>query len=340
MPFTMFWYLCKTKGWEKKFFFFHLLQHTLLSFAGSCKFFFVGGGWVLELRYFFFLLILDTHYGFLLLYVVFIVFGKKITQKDLIFIVFWCSDNEGSEDFVLQESAPLKDRIFASFKQISEKGVALLVWKILIWGENGVKLGFWGGNWIQGISYIFFICFEKMGSYQLIREKNDARLRWDPQQGDVQVQGETKHLSPRIEVITSDATNNDDLELSFQKFAVSSTSPLSTLPKSSVDHVGQHFRRSKTGSSSTGGSGRVLSLDIFRGITVAVISRLLVWDWGVVVVVVVGSNLLLMCLLLDRFQDSYSLWWLVLGLSFRWMIQCAYCLSWYFPFYHDLYTLR
>lgn len=119
---------------------------------------------------------------------------------------------------------------------------------------------------IKGISYIFL----KMGSYQLIREKKDARLRWDPQQqGDVQVQSEGKSLSsPRIEVITSDAMKDNDLELSSQKFVASPTSPLSTLPQS--DHVGNgghHFRRSK--GCSTSGTGRVLSLDIFRGITVA-----------------------------------------------------------------------
>lgn len=118
----------------------------------------------------------------------------------------------------------------------------------------------------KGISYIFL----KMGSYQLIREKKDARLRWDPQQqGDVQVQSEGKSLSsPRIEVITSDAMKDNDLELSSQKFVASPTSPLSTLPQS--DHVGNgghHFRRSK--GCSTSGTGRVLSLDIFRGITVA-----------------------------------------------------------------------
>ncbi|KAM3281236.1 heparan-alpha-glucosaminide N-acetyltransferase [Capsicum chacoense] len=119
-----------------------------------------------------------------------------------------------------------------------------------------------------------------MGSYQLIREKNDARLRWDPQQqqqqqqqGDVvQVQPEGKNLLyPRIEVITSDVTKDNDLELSFQKFVSSPKSPLSTLPKSSADHIGnggQHFRRSKSGGS-TAGDGRLLSLDIFRGITVA-----------------------------------------------------------------------
>lgn len=120
----------------------------------------------------------------------------------------------------------------------------------------------------KGISYIFL----KMGSYQLIREKKDARLRWDPQQqGDVQVQSEGKSLSsPRIEVITSEATKDNDLELSSQKFVASPTSPLSTLPQSSADHVGNgghHFRRSK--GCSTSGTGRVLSLDIFRGITVA-----------------------------------------------------------------------
>ncbi|XP_015058916.1 heparan-alpha-glucosaminide N-acetyltransferase isoform X2 [Solanum pennellii] len=98
-----------------------------------------------------------------------------------------------------------------------------------------------------------------MGSYQLIREKKDARLRWDPQQlqlGDIIVEGEGKNLSPRIEVITSDATSN---------LEKSPTSPLSTLPKSIGDHGGPHSHRSKTG----GGSGRLLSLDIFRGITVA-----------------------------------------------------------------------
>lgn len=100
-----------------------------------------------------------------------------------------------------------------------------------------------------------------MGSYQLIREKKDARLRWDPQQlqlGDIIVEGEGKNLSPRIEVITSDATSN---------LEKSPISPLSTLPKSIGDHGGPHSHRSKTG----GGSGRLLSLDIFRGITVAVI---------------------------------------------------------------------
>lgn len=120
-----------------------------------------------------------------------------------------------------------------------------------------------GVEWCK--SKLGFVVEErKMGSYQLIREKKDARLRWDPQQGDVIVEGEGKNLSlsPRIEVITSDATsNNNDLELSFQK---SPTSPLSTLPKSSGDHGGPHFRKSKSG-----GSARLLSLDIFRGITVA-----------------------------------------------------------------------
>lgn len=128
-----------------------------------------------------------------------------------------------------------------------------------------------GVEWCK--SKLGFVVEErKMGSYQLIREKKDARLRWDPQQGDVIVEGEGKNLSlsPRIEVITSDATSNNndnDLELSFQK---SPTSPLSTLPKSSGDHGGPHFRKCKSG-----GSARLLSLDIFRGITVAVISHMI-----------------------------------------------------------------
>lgn len=117
-----------------------------------------------------------------------------------------------------------------------------------------------------------------MGSYQLIREKNEVpRLRWDPQQvgeNNVEMQGEVKNFcSPNriIDVITNDGQKeNNDLEL------IALTSPnLTTLPKSSADCVGHHFRtKPKIGSSTTSSgsaSGRLLSLDIFRGITVAVI---------------------------------------------------------------------
>ncbi|KAK4340229.1 hypothetical protein RND71_041691 [Anisodus tanguticus] len=88
----------------------------------------------------------------------------------------------------------------------------------------------------------------KMGSYQLIREKNnDAQLMWEPEHGNVQVQTEANNFSPRIEIITSDGTkDNDNVELAFQKFAPSVTSTGSTV-----------------------GSGHLLSLDIFRRLTVA-----------------------------------------------------------------------
>ncbi|XP_016447995.1 uncharacterized protein LOC107773064 [Nicotiana tabacum] len=87
-----------------------------------------------------------------------------------------------------------------------------------------------------------------MGSYQLIREKNDARLSRDLEQGDMQVEAELRS-------ITSDAQrdNNDHVELA------ALTSPnlfTNTLPISGS-------------SPKTSGDGRLVSLDVFRGITVA-----------------------------------------------------------------------